>query len=72
LYDAGAAEVSIDMPWDALDDTLLVDRFHELPYDERHTLDPLDLLLCAHQLPLQTPLLIFDVLFLKVDVPSVC
>jgi hypothetical protein len=49
---------------------LLVYRLHELAYDERHALDALDLLLRAHQLPLQTPLLILDILFLKMDVPA--
>jgi hypothetical protein len=49
---------------------LLVDGLHELPYHERYTLDSLDLLLCSHQFALQASLLIFDVLFLEVDVPA--
>jgi len=49
---------------------LLVDGLHELPYHERYTLNTLDLFLCSHQLSLQTPLLIFDVLFLQMDVPA--
>ena len=36
-------------------DKLLIDGFHELPYDERDALYPLDLLLCSHQLALETP-----------------
>jgi hypothetical protein len=50
--------------------SLLIDRLHELPYHQRHTLDTLDLLLCSHELALQTPLLVLDVLFLEVDVPA--
>lgn len=49
---------------------LLIYRLHELPNNKRYTLDTLDLLLCAHQLPLQAPLLVLDVLFLEVDVPG--
>jgi hypothetical protein len=51
-------------------DVLLIDSLHELPNDERYTLDPLDLLLCPDQLALEAPLLILDVLFLKVDVSA--
>jgi hypothetical protein len=49
--------------------SLLVDRLHKLPYYERNTLNSLDLFLCSHKFTLQTPLLIFDVLFLEMDVP---
>ena len=49
---------------------LLIDSFHELPNDERYTLNPLDLLLCPDQLALEAPLLILDVLFLEVDVSA--
>ena len=34
---------------------LLVDGFHKLPYYQRHALDALNLFLCPHQFPLQTP-----------------
>jgi len=36
---------------------LLINGLHKLPYYQRDTLYPLDLLLCPHQLPLQTPIL---------------
>ena len=49
---------------------LLVNSLHELPYHQWYTLDALDLLLCPHQLALQTALLVLDVLFLKVNVPA--
>ena len=48
----------------------MVNGLHELAYDKRDTLDALDLLLCPDQLALQTPLLVLDVLFLKVDVSA--
>lgn len=51
---------------------LLVDRLHKLPYDERHTLNALDLFLRSHKLPFQTPLLILNVLFLEVNVSGNC
>ena len=51
-------------------DVLLVDSLHKLPNDERYTLNPLDLLLCPDQLALEAPLLVLDVLFLKVNVPA--
>ena len=34
---------------------LLIYCLHELPYHQRHTLYPLDLFLCPHQLPLEAP-----------------
>lgn len=51
---------------------LLIDSLHELSYHQGHTLNPLDFFLCPHQLPLETPLLILDILFLEVDVPGTC
>lgn len=47
---------------------LLVDGLHELAYNKRYTLDALDLLLGADELPLEIPLLILDVLLLELDV----
>jgi hypothetical protein len=52
------------------DDLLLINSLHKLPYHQRYALNPFDLLLCPHELPLETPLLVLDVLFLKVDVPA--
>lgn len=49
---------------------LLVDRLHELPYHQGHTLNPLNLFLCPYQLALETPLLILDVFFLEVDIST--
>jgi len=49
------------------DAIVLVDHFHELADDERHRLDPLDLLLRAEELALEILLLVLDVLFLDVD-----
>ena len=46
---------------------VLVDHLHELPDDERHRLDPLDLLLGAEELALQILQLVLDVLLLDVD-----
>ena len=48
--------------------SLLVNGLHELADDERHALDALDFLLCPHELALQTPLLVLDVLLLQVNV----
>lgn len=47
---------------------LLVDSLHKLADDQWHTLNPLDLLLSANELPLQAALLILDVLLLQLDV----
>lgn len=51
---------------------LLIDGFHKLSDNQRHTLDAFYLLLGPHQLPLQTPLFILDVLLLEVNVPASC
>lgn len=50
------------------ENTLLVDGFHKLADYEGHALDALDLLLGPHEFPLQTSLLILDVLLLQLDV----
>jgi hypothetical protein len=34
---------------------LLINSFHKLSNDQRHTLNALDLFLCSHQLSLQAP-----------------
>jgi hypothetical protein len=70
LYDAGTAGISNWPRNRAARNLLLIDSFHELPYNERHTLNPLDLLLCPYQLSLQAPLLILDIFLLEVDISS--
>lgn len=52
------------------DTSLLVYRFQELPNNQRHTLDPLDLFLRAQQLPPQIMRLVEDV-FLESNVSMV-
>lgn len=49
------------------DSIVLVDHLHELADDERHRLDPLDLLLGAEVLALQILQLVLHVLLLDVD-----
>jgi hypothetical protein len=50
--------------------SLLIDRLHKLAYHQWYTLDSLDFLLRSHKLALKTSLLIFNVLFLEMDVPA--
>lgn len=47
------------------DATVAVNHLQELSYDQRHSLNSLDLLLSTQKLPLQASLLLFDVLLLQ-------
>lgn len=48
-----ATPVNLDPSWVLWVDLLLIYRFHELTYDQRNTLYPLDLFLCPDKLSFQ-------------------